>query len=330
MRNGLKKLIAVSIMICMIFTLVGCKSGTAAQDSGKKKVALVVDGYINDQGWCQLAYEALLKAESELGVEISYSERTQATDYENVIGGYASAGYDIVIAHGAEFYSTCTTLGPQYPDTQFIVTSVETGQEPNVNGIYVGVYESGFINGVAAALLSENGKIGVIGGVELSSITAWVQGAMDGVKFIDETIEVSVVYTGSFEDAAKAREAAYALIESGCDVITQNADASGEGAIIACDEKGVINVGAVSNQDSLGECVAFSVLQDTTKAIYNKIVDGVNGKLTGQGQSVGVAEECVYRTEYKEWVPEDVRTRVDEVIAEIGAGEMESGRETMG
>ena len=132
------------------------------------------------------------------------------------------------------------------------------------------------------------------------------------------------MYTGSFEDAAKAREAAYALIESGCDVITQNADASGEGAIIACDEKGVINVGAVSNQNDLGDCVAFSVLQDTTKAIYNKIVEGLNGTLTGQGQSVGVAEGCVYRTAFKDWVSEEVRTRVDEVIADIGAGKLEN------
>lgn len=299
----------------------GSESDASVLGEGMK-IALVVDGNINDRGWCQLAYEALLRAESELGAEIAYSEKTQASDYENVIGGYAAAGYDIVIAHGAEFYDTCKTLGPQYPDTQFIITSSKEGQAPNVNGVFVGVYESGFINGAAAALMSENGKIGVIGGIELSSISAWVEGARAGALYVNPEIEVSTIYTGSFDDASKAREAAYALIEGGCDVITQNADASSEGAIIACDEKGILNIGAVSNQDAMGEKVAFSVIQDTTTAIFDMILEGSQGKLDGHGRSVGVAAGCVYLTEYKAWVPEDVRTELEKIVEGIGSGEI--------
>lgn len=296
-------------------------SGSGAPMSGKgMKIALVVDGNINDRGWCQLAYEALLKAERELGAQIAYSEKTQASDYETVIGGYAAAGFNMVIAHGAEFFDTCKTLGTQYPDTQFIITSSTQGQEPNVNGVFVGVYESGFINGAAAALMSENGKIGVIGGIELSSISAWVEGAKAGALYVNPDVYVSTIYTGSFDDASKAREAAYALIEGGCDVITQNADASSEGAIIACDEKGVVNIGAVSNQDDMGEKVAFSVIQDTTTAIYDVILEGCEGKLKGQGRSVGVSAGCVYLTEFKEWVPENVRSQLEEIVDGIGSG----------
>lgn len=284
------------------------------------KIALVVDGNINDRGWCQLAYEALLRAQEELGAQIDYSEKTTASDYENVIGGYAAAGYDMVIAHGAEFYDTCKTLGPQYPDTQFIITSSREGQAPNVNGVFVGVYEAGFINGAAAALMSENGKIGVIGGIELSSISAWVAGAEAGARYVDPDMEVATIYTGSFDDASKAREAAYALIEGGCDVITQNADASSEGAIIACDEKGVINIGAVGDQDEMGEKVAFSVIQDTTTAIFDMIAEGSAGKLDGHGRSVGVKDGCVYLTEFKEWVPADVRTELEKIVEGIRSG----------
>lgn len=284
------------------------------------KIALVVDGNINDRGWCQLAYEALLRAQEELGAQIDYSEKTTASDYENVIGGYAAAGYDMVIAHGAEFYDTCKTLGPQYPDTQFIITSSREGQTPNVNGVFVGVYEAGFINGAAAALMSENGKIGVIGGIELSSISAWVAGAEAGARYVDPDIEVATIYTGSFDDASKAREAAYALMEGGCDVITQNADASSEGAIIACDEKGVTNIGAVGDQNDMGEKVAFSVIQDTTTAIFDMIVEGSVGKLDGHGRSVGVKDGCVYLTEFKEWVPADVRTELEKIVEGISSG----------
>lgn len=341
---------ALLACLCMVLTAAGCGAGgndgstvavTDGQDAagGHKatsvgesagaghgtsatpiKIALVVDGNINDRGWCQLAYEALLRAQEELGAQIDYSEKTTASDYENVIGGYAAAGYDMVIAHGAEFYDTCKTLGPQYPDTQFIITSSKEGQAPNVNGVFVGVYEAGFINGAAAALMSENGKIGVIGGIELSSISAWVAGAEAGARYVDPDIEVATIYTGSFDDASKAREAAYALIEGGCDVITQNADASSEGAIIACDEKDVINIGAVGDQNEMGEKVAFSVIQDTTTAIFDMIVEGSAGKLDGHGRSVGVKDGCVYLTEFKEWVPADVRTELEKIVEGISSG----------
>ena len=103
-------------------------------------------------------------------------------------------------------------------------------------------------------------------------------------------------------------------------MITQNADASGEGAVIACDEKGVVNIGAVGNQDDMGEMVAFSVIQDTTTAIYDMITEGLEGKLDGRGRSVGTAEGCVYVTEYKDWVPEDVRGQIDQLIQDISDG----------
>lgn len=363
LRNGKMKLagvyvrrgLALLLCMCLAWTAAGCGAagnaggggavavtdgqdaadsdkapavGESAADSGKTsaaavKIALVVDGNINDRGWCQLAYEALLKAQEELGAQIDYSEKTTASDYENVIDGYAAAGYDMVIAHGAEFYDTCKTLGPQYPDTQFIITSSREGQAPNVNGVFVGVYEAGFINGAAAALMSENGKIGVIGGIELSSISAWVAGAEAGARYVNPDIEVATIYTGSFDDASKAREAAYALIEGGCDVITQNADASSEGAIIACDEKGVINIGAVGNQNDMGEKVAFSVIQDTTTAIFDMIAEGCEGKLDGHGRSVGVKDGCVYLTEFKEWVSEDVRAEVEKIVEGISNGSIE-------
>ena len=85
----MKKIFISVMLICLVLVLAGCNNSAGNTGNKKnKKVALVVDGYVNDQGWCQSAYEALLKAERELGVEISYSERTQSTDYANVIGGY--------------------------------------------------------------------------------------------------------------------------------------------------------------------------------------------------------------------------------------------------
>ena len=83
----------------------------APEESGEPfKMGLLVPGSANDEGWNQIAYDALLKIEDELDAEISYVELEQnPASFEKAFRDYASQGYDMVLGHGFEFQDAAQT-----------------------------------------------------------------------------------------------------------------------------------------------------------------------------------------------------------------------------
>ena len=76
------------------------KANDAATTEDTMKVALCVTGAVNDMGFCQSAYDALVLLEEKYGCEIAYTENVQPADMAAVFTDYAANGYDIVFGHG--------------------------------------------------------------------------------------------------------------------------------------------------------------------------------------------------------------------------------------
>ena len=203
-----------------------------------------------------------------------------------------------MFAHGAELFDASKQVSKDYPDTKFINSCAFSGQEPNLTGVDFGAYELGFLNGLACAYATEAKKVGVIIAVESDSMLTWVEGIKDAVKYVDESIEVVVVATGSFDDPIKAKQATDAMASKGCDVITQNADACGNGAVEECDALGLVNVGAVGDQSAYGESCFLSVIQDAHQGIAAAIDEAINGTLKPGPVVMGANANVVYLTGY--------------------------------
>jgi len=111
-------------------------------------------------------------------------------------------------------------------------------------------------------------------------------------------MEVIGVYTGSFDDQLLAKQAVVALEQQGCDVITQNADACGIGAIQQCDEDGLMNVGAVSDQTKDGESCFVSVMQDAALGITIAVEKAIEGSLPADANVMGADVGVITLTDY--------------------------------
>ncbi len=267
-------------------------------DYSSLKIGLVLTGNANDGGWNQMAADAASTVASKYGCTVNYTESVAATDIESTIRGYADAGYDIVLAHGAELFDASKQVAKDYPDTKFINTSAFSGQEPNLTGIDFGAYELGYLNGIACAYATDTKKIGVIIAVESDSMLTWAEGIKDAAQYVDESIQVTVVATGTFDDPIKAKQATDALAEQGCDVITQNADACGNGAVEECDALGLMNVGAVGDQSTYGESCFISVMQDAHLGIETAVAEAIEGTLPSGAVVMGANAGVVYLTDY--------------------------------
>ena len=310
----MKKLLGLILTLAMTLCLLaGCGGkdtaqsssggcGDSASDYSDVKIGIVLSGSSKDGGWSQMAADAAQTASDKYpGSTVTYSESVASTDYESTIRGYADAGYTLVVAHGAEFLDTVQLVAKDYPDTHFINTSAQEDKVEdidNVTGIDFATYQMGFFCGAACAMATDTGKIGAIGSNEIDSIIAWDNGVIDGAKYIDATTEVITIYTGSYDDALKAKQAVDALKEQGCDIITQNADACGVGAVQQCDELGLMNVGAVSDQTSLGESCFVSMKQDAQYGIEMAIEEAIEGNLPSGFVSMGADVEVNTISDY--------------------------------
>ena len=215
------------------------------------RVALVMSGSINDGGWNQGAYEGLVALTGQ-GFDTSFTEDAAQADIPSTVEGYALDGFDLVIGHGFEFGTTVSELAPEYPDTNFFATTFtpDPGVELPSNLTFVDAqyYAISYAAGALAALQSESGVVGIVGGgdnpTQQTMLLAFKAGAtetVDGVEALD-------VLTGSYDDPQLGREAATAMIGQGADVILHIADTTGLGAIEGATEQGVEVIGFYQDQ----------------------------------------------------------------------------------
>jgi basic membrane protein A len=251
----MKKVLSVLLILCLALSLVGCSSGDnatgASDDEDHLKVAMVLPTSINDAGWSAAAYEGLLMIEEQYDAEITYNENTAVSDYDEVFRLYASNGYDVVFAHGAQYADAVLRIAPEYPDVQFCLTSCTFTQDPNVSSIHNQNGQQGFLEGVVAAVVSKSDIIGIIGGMDIPSISNSVVGFEAGAKYINPDIEVLMTYTGDFEDAGKVKEIAMAMIDEGADVLTHNAGGAGNALFEALKEGDIYGLGSIADQSIL-------------------------------------------------------------------------------
>lgn len=299
----MKKLLSLALSLAMaMLLLTGCGSsntGTSPTPSGspsapsspsassaatttdfsKIKIALVLSGSAKDGGWSQLAADAVNNVKEKYNCQVNYSESVATTDYESTIRGYADAGYNIIIAHGAEFLNASKLVATDYPKITFINTSALEGQDPNLSGIDFGSYQGGFLVGAAAALATDTNKIGMVDASETGSAATMLEGMKAGMKYVNADCQLFTVNTGSWDDAAKAKQAVDALVAKGVDTFSQDCDSAGAGAIAECDTLGKMNVGFVSDQSTLGDSVFMSVVQDAQLGIETSVEEALQGTL---------------------------------------------------
>ena len=223
----MKKLVCLGLVAAMVVSLAACgssntksteskasESAAASESSADQaeaasglKIALVMSGAANDQGWNQTAYEGTQKACEKYGCELAYTENVSTADIAAVFADYAGSGYDIVIGHGYEFGDPALEVAATYPDTKFICTDADAAAD-NVASYVMACEQTAYVEGIIAASMTKSGKIGAIGPIPGDSLVKIINGYEDGAKTINPDIDVQTAWTNSFVDTQLAQEAA--------------------------------------------------------------------------------------------------------------------------
>jgi basic membrane protein A len=288
-------------------------------------VGLLLPGPINDGGWNASAYEGLMEIKNKYPeTQVSYQESIPPSNYEEIFRTYASQGYTMVFGHGYEFGDAAIKVAKEFPNVKFCITSTDISAAPNVSSMRNNYQEMGYLLGIIAGTMTKTNVIGAVGGMEIPSITEPIIAYEAAAKLINPGIKVISVMTGSFEDVAKAKEAALTMIEQGADIVFQDADQSGFGVFEACKEKGVKALGTIGDQSEIEpNTILTSGVCSVGKGmlgIFDMVVQGTWGP---QNYVLGAAQDAVYVAPFRNFesqVPQALKDQIAKIEADMKSG----------
>lgn len=301
--------------------------------AGATKVALVLTGSISDGGWNQQAYEGLQRVKAR-GAPVAFTENVKQSDIPQVVRGYADDGYGLVIGHGFQFGSLFMELAGEYPKQKFFATTfAPSGAVPgNVMFVNYRPYDVAFGMGALAALLSTKGGVGLVGGGDNPTQRNMSKLFKAGALATVPGIKAFAVVTGDYNDAAKGRETALAMIGNGADVITHTADLTGIGAIKGAAQANATVIGAFSDQTALApDRMATSMVNDNARVVEMATAMADDGSFQG-GKEWTPDINAVWYTRYRDasynaqLTPSGVWARFQAIWADVAAGKMDTGK----
>jgi len=317
------------------FALVGCNGGDTAsksdQPAGKAsaapfKVALLTPGEVSDSGWNAMAYSGLEALKADLHADVA-NKVSSGDKIKEDMRSYAQQGYNLVFGHGFEYNAPAMEVAKDFPKTVF-VSSSGGGTAANVGAFRFYLEEAFYLAGMMAGKMTKTGVIAEVGGEpNIPSIESTFKAFDAGAKAVRPDIKIIKVYSGNFDDQAKAKQATETVIAQGADFIIHQANNAAQGVFDAAKEKHVYAFGANADQNSnaAGSVIASAtiVADPAFLELAKEVQAGTyKGSITAFGMDKG-AIDFVVNPALKDKVPADVLKLIEDTKAAIKSGKLD-------
>jgi basic membrane protein A len=309
------------------------------------RIGLVLDkGGKDDKSFNSAAYEGLMRVKNELKPKegkllAKFVEATDDNAFESLLRAFAQKNFDLIISIGVSQVDAMRKVAAKFPDRHFVIVDGEV-IAPNVRSLLFEEHEGSFLVGAIAALTSQTGKVGFIGGMDIPLIKRFETGYVAGAKLVNPKTTVLTHYVGvtaeAWNNPAKAKELAVTQYDSGVDVVFSASGASGTGVFDAAEEQSnkLINnqlikkyaIGVDSNQNWVKPGVVLtSMVKRVDEAVFSACKDAFEGNFTAGTKRFGLDNQGVDYTvdsyNMNVLTPE-VRKRAEIIKADIISGKV--------
>ena len=285
---------------------------------------------VGSAAYCDAFHIGVRSAEEELGITL-----TEVNGNENdpvateMLIRDAAQNSELVLTAGYQMGDVLALVAPEFPDVNFAIFDVVL-DIPNVASVNYKSNEGSFLVGAIAALKSESGKIGYIGGADVPLLQEFEAGYVAGIHAINPDAEVTVEYISKdatgFGQPEKAKELALAQYANGIDVIYTAAGGSGQGVLEAAQETQKFIIWVDSNGNHLAPGIVLTSMTKEIPASVQRIIqETVEGNFMAGIRYFGIADGGVSYAVDEHNQPllsdEDIAT-VEALKAKIIAGEI--------
>ena len=317
--------------------------------SADYKACMVSDvGGIDDNSFNENAWAGMERAESELGVEVSFLESRSTEDYARNIDQHIADGCDMIVTVGFLLGDATEAAAAANPDTRFaIVDFAYDPAIPNVEGLVYDTAPAAMLAGYASASWSQTGIVGTFGGINIGPpVTDFMDGFIAGVNYWNEQKDADVrvlggrdpnnpdsgTFTGNFESTDDAKNVTLGMLQEGADVILPVGGPIGQGTFAAIEEQSAEAVGLGVDVDwtestpQYESLILTSVLKRIDNSVFQAVERAVNGEepqpvfvSTLENEGVGIAPFH----EYDGDVAQETKDEIDALREALISGDVD-------
>ena len=277
-----------------------------------------------DKSFNEAAYNGAEAWKKETGGSFTDLELQNDAQREQALRRFASQGANPIVMAGFSWGTALATVAAEFPDTHFVVIDAVV-DAPNVQSIIFDEHTGSFLVGAIAALKSQTGTVGFVGGMDVPIIHKFYCGYQQGAKAAKPDVKVIENYTGTtpaaWNDPVTAGELTKAQFDAGADVVFAAAGGSGLGVLQAAADAGKFSIGVDSNQNYLHPgSVLTSMLKRVDVAVQSSLTDAnfkpgltvLGLKENGVGYALDDNNTAL--------ITDDIKTAVDKFSADIQSG----------
>ncbi|WP_421783529.1 BMP family protein [Kiloniella litopenaei] len=276
------------------------------------------------QKWDARLHEALVAAQEAGEIEYVYSEKVANTDYVRVLREYSESKVDLIVGEAFGISREARKVADDYKDVAYLMGDPFKPHGDNFSVFDNYIHEPCYLMGILAGSMSKSGKIGMVGGYPIGEVNRLFHAFMAGARSVNPDAQFKVNFIGSWYDPPKAKEAAFAQIEAGVDVLY----AERAGVVDAARDKGIIafgNVNDMNKEENGKDVVVTSALWHMESAIGHAISQVKAGTYSAEDykewtmmQKGGASLAPYY--EFEDKIPADAKAKVEQVKADILSG----------
>ena len=287
-----------------------------AEEAQTIKVGLICIGDENDQGYTYnfiRGQEAATEILADKGIEVEWVVKYnigEDSSCEDANLELAEEGCEIIINNSYGFEPYMLKVAPDYPEITFIGCTNQASwcdDLDNTVNAFANIYEGRYLAGVAAGLkiqemidageiTAEEAVIGYVGAFSFAEVISGFTSYYQGAKSVCPSVTMKVQFVGSWSDATEEGNAASALCDMGCVLISQHSDNTTPAT--TAQSKGAFHTGY--NNDMTGVAPEASIIGtriDWEVYFTHAIETIVNGGTLEQDWSKGMADGAVVMTD---------------------------------
>ena len=297
----------------------GDEQSDAPAERKSVKVGLICIGDENDQGYTYnfiRGKEAATEALAASGIDVEWVVKWnigEDSGCEDANIELAEEGCQLIINNSFGFEPFMLKVAPDYPEIEFIACTNQAswGDDlDNTHNAFANIYEGRYLAGVVAGMklqqmidegtiTADQAVIGYVGAFSYAEVISGFTSYYLGAKSVCPSVTMKVQFVGSWSDATEEANAASALADMGCVMISQHSDNTTPAT--TAQSKGVFHTGYNNDMTSVAPEASLIGTRINWAPYFEYVIGSVaNGGSFDQDWCHGMEMNAVVMTDLNE------------------------------